>query len=231
MPPPSGGLRGFRVGRYNGADSHPQPRQGVRLVNGERSVTGWIERLKAGDREAVAPVWERYFGRLVHLARQRLRGAPRLADEEDVALSALDSVCRGLEQGRFAQLLDRDGLWRLLVVLTERKGVDRLRAQRRQKRGGGKLLGESALGGPDDGAAGIAQFRGPEPDPALAALMAEECQRLLRLLDDDGLRKLALLKMEGHANEEIAAKLGCALRTVERKLGVIRGLWERELAP
>jgi DNA-directed RNA polymerase specialized sigma24 family protein len=198
-------------------------------VNGEQSVTGWIEQLRSGDREAVAPVWERYFGRLVRLARQRLRSAPRLIDdEEDVALSALDSVCRGLEQGRFAQLMDRDGLWRLLIVLTERKAVDRLRAQRRQKRGGGKLLGESALDGPEEDGAGIAQVRDSEPDPALAALMAEECQRLLRLLDDDALRELALLKMEGHSNEEVATKMGCALRTVERKLGVIRGLWERE---
>jgi DNA-directed RNA polymerase specialized sigma24 family protein len=201
-------------------------------VKGDRSVSGWIERLKAGDREAVAPVWERYFGRLVRLARRRLRAAPRLAsDEEDVALSALDSVCRGLEQGRFERLMDRDGLWRLLVVLTERKAVDRLRAQRRRKRGGDRLLGESALDGAGGEAAGIAQVRGPEPDPALAALMAEECRRLLGLLDGDDLRRVALLKMEGHSNEEVAAELGCALRTVERKLGVIRGLWERELAP
>jgi DNA-directed RNA polymerase specialized sigma24 family protein len=194
-------------------------------VNGEQSVTGWIEQLRAGDRGAVAPVWERYFGRLVNLARQRLRGGPCLgADEEDVALSALDSVCRGLEQGRFAQLLDRDGLWRLLVVLTERKAVDRLRAQRRRKRGGGNVIGEGQ-------GAGIGQVRDPAPDPALAALMAEECDRLLRRLDDAGLRRLALLKMEGHSNEEIAATMGCALRTVERKLGVIRDLWEQEPTP
>jgi hypothetical protein len=31
--------------------------------------------------------------------------------------------------------------------------------------------------------------------------------------------------MEGYTNDEIAAKLGCALRSVERKLKVIRSLW------
>jgi DNA-directed RNA polymerase specialized sigma24 family protein len=196
------------------------------------SITRWIGQLKAGQDEAVAPVWERYFGRLAALARQRLRGSSRaVADEEDVALSALDSVCRGLEQGRFPQLMDRDGLWRLLVVMTERKAVDQARRQRRQKRGGGQVLGESALAAPgrEGGAAGIGQVTDAEPDPALAALMADECRRLLGLLDD-GLKPLALLKMEGYANEEIGAKLGCALRTVERKLGLIRSIWEGELA-
>jgi DNA-directed RNA polymerase specialized sigma24 family protein len=33
-------------------------------------------------------------------------------------------------------------------------------------------------------------------------------------------------KMEGYRNDEIATQLGCGLRTVERKLQVIRGLCE-----
>ena len=33
------------------------------------SVTGWIVGLKAGEREAVQKLWERYFARLVRLAR------------------------------------------------------------------------------------------------------------------------------------------------------------------
>jgi DNA-binding CsgD family transcriptional regulator len=32
--------------------------------------------------------------------------------------------------------------------------------------------------------------------------------------------------MEGYTTEEIAAKLDCAPRTVERKLRLIRGVWE-----
>src|SRR5262249_54823927 len=68
-------------------------------------VTHWITQLKAGDRNAVQPLWERFFPQMVRLARQRLRDAPRrVADEEDVALSAFDSFCRGAAQGRFPQL-------------------------------------------------------------------------------------------------------------------------------
>jgi hypothetical protein len=86
------------------------------------SVTGWLDQLKAGDPLAAQKLWERYFRRLVGLARKKLQGARRgAADEEDVALSAFDSFCRGAEQGRFPRLDDRDNLWRLLMLLTARK--------------------------------------------------------------------------------------------------------------
>jgi DNA-directed RNA polymerase specialized sigma24 family protein len=35
--------------------------------------------------------------------------------------------------------------------------------------------------------------------------------------------------MEGYSDEEIAAQLGCARRTVVRKLRRIRGLWSQEM--
>src|SRR5438067_355347 len=86
------------------------------------SVTVWLVQLKAGDTAAAQHLWQGYFRRLVGLARQRLRGGHRIvADEEDVALSAFDSFCQGVEQQRFPQLADRDDLWQLLVLLTARK--------------------------------------------------------------------------------------------------------------
>jgi DNA-directed RNA polymerase specialized sigma24 family protein len=186
------------------------------------TVTAWIDRLRAGDRAAAQPLWERYFERLVRLARGRLGAADRAAaDEEDVALSAFDSFCRAAECGRFPRLLDRDDLWRLLVTLTERKAVDLIRAQGRHKRGAGQVVA-----GP---AAGLDGLPGREPTPEFAALVVEEYQRLLGLLGDDTLRRLALLKLEGWDNAEIAERMGCALRTVERKLALVRGAWEREV--
>ena len=196
----------------------------------DASVTHWVRELRAGNRAAAQRLWEGYFGRLVVLARQRLQGLPRrAADEEDVALSAFDSFCRGAEQGRFPQLSDRDDLWRLLVTLTVRKAHHLVRDQRAQKRGGGAVLGESALlGGADAGgpAAGLEEVIGREPTPEFAAEVAEECQRLLDRLPDEQLRTIAVWKMEGYTNEEIAQKLDCALATVERRLKVIRKLWD-----
>lgn len=189
------------------------------------SVTQWIGQAQAGQAEAAQLLWQRYFGRLVALARVKLQGSARgMADEEDVALSAFDSFYRGVEQGRFPRLNDRDNLWSLLVVITARKVGKLKRDQGRQKRGG--LRKEETAGKRDDPALG--EVIGHEPSPDFAAQVAEECQRLLDALDDDAARDVALAKMEGYTNEEIARKLDCAARTVERKLVLIRGLWEKE---
>jgi DNA-directed RNA polymerase specialized sigma24 family protein len=196
-------------------------------VDATASVTCWLEQLKAGEQDAAQPLWERYFARLVEQAERRLRGAARaVADGEDVALSAFQSFCRAARQGRYPRLADRDDLWRLLVVITERKALTQVRDQRRLKRGGGKVLDEAALAGPAGDAAGLAGVAGGEPTPAFTALVAEQCGLLLERLGDERLRELALAKMEGYTNEEIAARFDMALRTVERKLGLIRRVWE-----
>src|SRR5262245_26501749 len=195
------------------------------------SVTHWLNQFKAGDAAAAQRLWERYFGRLVGLARAKLgQHVGRMNDEEDVALSAFASFSRGVEAGKFPRLDDRDNLWRLLVVITARKAIDYAQFERQKKRAGGAVLDEAALAGPEESrTAGIDQLSGLEPPPALAAQAAEEARRLLELLGSPELRSVAVWKMEGHSNEEIAAKLGCVVRSVERKLWVIRNLWAKEL--
>jgi DNA-directed RNA polymerase specialized sigma24 family protein len=186
------------------------------------SVTCWLDGLRAGDPAAAQPLWDGYVRRLVGLARRRLRGAaPAAAGAEDVALSAFDSFCRGVARGRFPRLNDRDDLWQVLVLLTARKAADLLRAERAQKRGG------RARPLPADGGPGLSAVIGREPTPSFAAQVAEECRRRLDRLDGE-LREVALLKMEGYTNAEVAAKLGRSLATVERKLKLIRRTWEEE---
>jgi DNA-directed RNA polymerase specialized sigma24 family protein len=195
-------------------------------MQSDGSVTHWLRELRAGNRTAAQQLWEGYFERLVRLARWRLQTSRRrVADEQDVALSAFDSFCRGAEQGRFPQLESRDDLWQILVVLTARKAMDLLAYERRQKRGGGQVRGESAFGDVDE--AGIEQIVGDEPDPEFAAQVSEECGRLLGQLDAE-LRVIALGKLEGYTNPEIAARLGCAPATIERRLRLIRSIWSQE---
>ena len=197
------------------------------------SVTVWIGALKAGDPAAAQRLWERYFRKMVELARGRLHTSRRRArDEEDVALSAFYSFCRGAEGGRFQQLRDRDNLWPLLVVITARKAIDVGKHATRQKRGGGKVRGESAWLNAADGSdhdGGINLVIGDEPTPAFVAELAEEAQRLLDALGSEELRKVAVWKMEGYSNAEIAVKLDCVERTVERRLRIIRGVFKREM--
>jgi DNA-directed RNA polymerase specialized sigma24 family protein len=152
-----------------------------------------------------------------------------VADEEDVALSAFDSFIRGARAGRFPQLLDSTDLWKLLVVITARKAADQVASEQCLRRGGGKVRGESALLGAvenAEGKRGIEEIVGDEPTPEFAAQVAEEYQRLLDVLGDETLRSVALWKLEGYSNEEIAGKLDCSLATVERKLRRIRHIWE-----
>ncbi|HKI37120.1 MAG TPA: ECF-type sigma factor [Gemmataceae bacterium] len=206
------------------------------MSSADGSVTRWLGELQAGDPAAAQQLWERYFRRLVGLARKRLRGTPRrAADEEDVALSAFDSFCRSAEQGRFSDIADRGGLWRLLVLMTARKARHLRRDEGRQKRGGGAHFADDTPNDPDEDSV-LGQVLGREPTPEFAAQMSEECERLLRILDDaelkdPELKSVALLRMEGYSVEEIAARLGCVARTVKRKLRVIRDTWEKELAP
>jgi DNA-directed RNA polymerase specialized sigma24 family protein len=197
------------------------------------SVTRWIRQLKAGDHAAVQPLWERYFDRLVRVAREKLRGVPRRAeDEEDAALKAFDSLCRGAEHGQFPQLHDRDDLWRLLLVLVARKAWNQARSERQQKRGQGKVHEASAFR-PSSEAMDeeriLDQVIGPEPSPEFALLVADEWQTLFDRLGDATLRSVAQAKLEGQSNMEIAARMDCGLRTVERKLRLIRQIWEKEI--
>jgi DNA-directed RNA polymerase specialized sigma24 family protein len=202
-------------------------------MSSEGSVTNWISQLQAGDPVAAQKLWERYFQRLVGLARKKLQDAPRrAADEEDVALSAFASFCRNASGGRFPQLADRDGLWRLLVTLTARKACHLRRDEGRQKRGGGKVLSLGQLSGPASGAeSALEQIVAQEPTPDFAAQVAEEFRRLLECLGDDQLRRIAVCKLEGDTDNRIASKLGCVRATVQRKLSLIRDIWAKEAGP
>ncbi len=195
------------------------------------SVTRWMDLVKEGDEEAAQKLWERYFERLVGLARNQLRGLPKgPADEEDVVLNTFDSFYRGAKAGRYPELKDRNNLWRLLIAMTANKARDLARRQHRQKRGGGKVLNEGTLAGKEANRPSfLLEVISREPTPEFAAELAEDVERRLAALQDETLRRVALWKMEGHQNEEIALKLGCVSRTVERKLQLIRRVWTGEV--
>jgi DNA-directed RNA polymerase specialized sigma24 family protein len=196
------------------------------------AVTEWIAKLSDRDSHAAQVVWDNYFQRLANFARRKLQDMPqRVADEEDVALSAMHSFCRGAAEGRFPQLNDRNDLWRILVTIAARKVHAQWRKQHAEKRGGGAVRGESVfLHLQSDEQLSIDQMLGREPSPDLANMVVEDYQRLLNALGDDALQKVAQLKLEGYTSEEIAKKLNCVTRTVERKLERIREIWSQELA-
>jgi len=194
------------------------------------SVTVWLERLKSGQQdEPTRKLWEVYFGRLVRLAQARLGGTARRApDAEDVALSAFASFVRAVEAGRFPRLDDRNDLWQVLLVLTARKAGKLVRREMAEWHGGGRVRILSDLekaGGGEGAEVGVIS---DEPDPAEATAMAEECDRLLEVLGEPGLRQIAVWKLEGYSHNEIAGKLGRSVGTVERKVQMIKRIWQDE---
>jgi RNA polymerase sigma factor (sigma-70 family) len=199
----------------------------------EEPIERWIGELQGGGdpNEAARKLWECYSRDLVRLARARFRDAPRgHADEEDAALTAFEIFCRGAAAGRFRHLAGPDDLWKLLATLTVREVAALLRRERRLKRGGGRVAGETLQGEPDfEISEALNQVADDKPSPELAATAAEDIRRLFGALDDETLRVVALLKLEGFTNEQIATSLDCAVRSVERKLDLIRRAWHREL--
>jgi DNA-directed RNA polymerase specialized sigma24 family protein len=199
----------------------------------DNSVTQWLDGVKAGDNDDIQRLWDRYFQRLVRLASSRLpRHARRMVDEEDIAISAFRSFCDRVGRGQFPDLAHRDHLWRVLFAITVRKVVSSVRHQTREKRGGGRVLGESAMGAVDDpsDSAGISRFLSREPSPAAAAQFADELEGLFSRLDDVMLRVIAFQKLQGMSTDEIAGSLEISQRTVDRKLRLIRAVWEEEPA-
>lgn len=201
-------------------------------MTAEHSVTLWINQLQTGDSRAAQGLWELYFQQMVSLARKRLDGAPRrLADEEDVALSAFKSFCLGAKAGRFTDVTDRTNLWPLLVAITAHKAIDLIRSENRKKRGG---TGNSSSDDVRPERVSLDEVFATAPTPEFAAQIADEFANLVQRLnvaDDPQLHQIAIWKMEGFTNVEIAGKLNCARRTVERKLQMIATMWNREPQP
>jgi len=173
------------------------------------SVTDWIEQFRSGNQEAVEQIWRRYCARLVGLAKKQLRAMrPSDADPEGVADEAFCAFCSGLEQGRFRDLVHRDDLWRLLSAIVFHVAQHEAQKQLAQKRGGDRTIANDP--------AGLSDVPSREPTPEEATAVLDTWRYLLARLSSDRQREIVRLHMEGCTLGEIAGRIRCALRTVER---------------
>lgn len=181
-------------------------------MSSEQSISRWIQEVKNGNDEAAEALWDRYFSDLVRVAEQKLQGIPcGVENEEDVAIRAFKSFFSAARQGRYPNLAGRDSLWRLLSKITKYKAIDVIRRRAREP-----VVSDHDL-----------QFAVDDADPFMAAIMTEEVRRMLDVLQEPGLQEMALAKLANFTNEEVAAKQDCSIRTVERRLNLIREKWER----
>jgi DNA-directed RNA polymerase specialized sigma24 family protein len=208
-----------------------KPFQPGKNVVTSHSVTNWIEQVKVGESVAAQRLWERYLSKLAQVARSRLAGSPQqVADAEDVVVVAFEKFLRYAQAGRFPRLDDRYDLWQVLLLVTDQVAIDQRRAQSAAKRGGFVTRSLTSAGGNDEASESQWQPAAPEPTPEFVAAASEQCRRLLGLLENDEMRRIAMGKVHGQTNEEIAGQEQLSIRSVERKLNIIRKIWTRELS-
>jgi RNA polymerase sigma factor (sigma-70 family) len=186
-----------------------------------------FSRLKDSDPAVLSEIWQRFFPRMAGLARKSLAKRPDgSADVEDVVQSAFVSFWRAVESTPQPEFRDRDDLWRFLGVMVFRKARRQSRRAGARKRGGGRVVSESQLvpaGNREDEG-------GVRLDRLLADISPPDfdlfCEEMLLALDESS-RRLALLRLQGHSTAEIASRLECSERSVQRCLKSVRERWEQ----
>jgi DNA-directed RNA polymerase specialized sigma24 family protein len=206
------------------------PRRAGTSTASRGSVSLLIDGVKAGDKSAAGRLYERYLENLVLVARSEVRALPRrypVIDEEGAVQSALVSFFKGAAAGQFPELKNREQLKRLLAAITVHKILHQVEREETLKRGGGNLLGESALPRVDEdgGAGSLDRLASDEQTPEFIAIAAETLTRMLDGLAQDVEREVLVLRLKDYEREEIAEHLRCSVRTVTRHLDEIRKAW------
>lgn len=189
------------------------------------SITQFFVQLRDGNGKAANELWEHFAPRMLGLARKTLAGrAQRVADVEDAVQNGFFEFWQQAVSGKLDGDLNRNNLWNLLATITVRKALRQVERQRAQKRGGGRVQGESSVAGRGGEAFRLDEALGkmPSHDFDLA------CEELLLQLDEN-MRSVAVLKLMQHTNAEIADELEISVSTVERKMNLIRRIWDQEL--
>lgn len=200
---------------------------------GKGSVSVWIQQLKDDEESALAKLHMRYWPFLVDLARRKLGNAPRRAtDEEDVAQQAFWQFCKSVRAGGFPNLVNRHELLALLSHITVCQAVNQIKHEVGvQKRGAGNVKGESVFGLPPESGEhstrGLEQIEDPGLSPLETSLLNDCYQHYVQALPAH-LHDFAELHLAGLTYREIAERLDCTERTVDRKMALILANWRRQ---
>lgn len=194
------------------------------LPPADGSITRFFQRARSGEDAAVEELWDRYFPRLLGLARRTLgRHYQAATGPEDIIQSAFLSFWKRARVGEFSAWITRNDVWNLLAKITVRKVRQTVRREDAEKRGSGQVTNETDLPAASDQPFSL--------ENAVAALPTAEldccCEEYLSALDDDT-RAVVLLKMMGYKNYEVAESLGFTETKVERKLRKARDRWKAD---
>jgi RNA polymerase sigma-70 factor (ECF subfamily) len=188
-------------------------------MSSESSFDEVMARLRAGDQDAARQIFQRFAGRLIALAHERLDClVRRKVDPEDVVQSALKSFFLRYAAGQF-DVGDWNSLWGLLVVITLRKCGREIKhfhgPQHDVRREAAAQAGSEAT----DAWEALAD----EPTPAEAAMLAETIEQVVGELGPRE-RRVFELRLQGCTVPEISAEVSRTEYTVE---GVLRKIRKR----
>ncbi len=179
------------------------------------AANSWIGDLKRGDLQSANKLWSQYHDKLIRIAHKRLSDSPqRMVDGEDVALSAVKSFLRALDENRAPRLDTEDEIWRLLVTITARKAMKVNRSEGQQKRDASAI----------DDFSEVEQIVGSEPSPEFTASLMQSLAELSEQMPDELMREIAFKRLEGYTAAEIALATDSSIRTVKRRLAIIQSL-------
>lgn len=195
----------------------------------EGSITLVISEMKQGEMSNADLLVKRFTDRLERFVRERMNRRVRtLGNSDDVVVNTLNDLFQGLWQGRYSELSNRESFWRLLVVVACRNVCDEVNHEKRQKRGGGKVVHASSLE-QEDSTSLFERVAADSKSPYRNAMIREECESLLKGLENEELQVIVLMKMAKYTNEQISRTLDIKLRSVERSLAKIRQLWSAKI--
>lgn len=188
------------------------------------SVSEWIESMKLGDTAAYGQLWQRYYSQLITKARRILKSrgtGKETFDEEDVLQSVFFALFRGIENGKFPNLSDRGGLWRLLIVMTERRTIGKVKHDNAQKRGG-KVQTFPIHGEKNTGSRIHFDVQGQlEPAPQTVEQLVKTVDEVMAGCNEVE-RQIIIERMQGHDLEAIAKTMNLSTATIGRKLSYLK---------
>ena len=192
-------------------------------MSSDGSITVLLQVLKNGlEEEAAQDLFQRYFQKLEQLARPRVANLQlHDRDEQDVAQVVMTQFFLGVREGRFPKLNDRDDLWQVLMLILERRVIDLCKRAREPVCNEFQILATDSDGSP---CAGIDTVASTDPSPETIVELKEELHRRLEQLPAV-LRQVAVWRLEGRSNAEIAGLLDRSVSRVEHKLRLIRQIW------
>lgn len=182
-----------------------------------------LQRVRQGDPNAIAELYNRYLERSVRLAKSRLKGGEdHLIDDEQAAMSALESLVLRVRGGNYTDLDDHLKLWNLLACIINRKVFKYRRSMYGPTRSPDQpMIAVNQLNGDSSNDNGFS-LADQEPSPLSAVIANDTLQQILDSLTDEGARTVLLLRMEGYSDAEIADKVNHSRNWVSRRTSAIR---------